>query len=231
MKSQDPIIPFLILYLTQPNSKFYISKLIAGSTKPQLEPFKDSSLDLGPQTILGETMNFSLKNLVVQGLSNVQVVKNGGKPEITVNGNNVTFTAKIPNTEAPPTNIPKVLTLVTSLNVTPKNTPAFGGNLTVTVKTANLIGSFDATSVDGTPQKAEISFDKLQISASASSSNINIDLEMNSPFTSFIESILSQEAIINRIMSGVNATVNQPNVLGALSNYATITAREALKNM
>lgn len=231
MKANDQIIPILIKLLTEPASDFYLSKIITGSKNPTVEPFKTSSLNLGSQTIIGETMNFSLENIDIQGFSNIQVVKKGGKPEISVNGNEVTFTAVTPNTEAPPPNIPRELTLTTRIKITPQDTPAFGGNLTIKVKTATIIGKFATSSVDGTTQTAIINFNSLQVNTATNGSNIDIDLQMSSPFTSFIESILKQPVILNQIISGINSTINHSNVLNAISQYATTAARNALGNI
>lgn len=229
--AQDIYAQLLILYLTSPKSDFYLSKLISGSVNPTLEPFEASFLDLGTQLILGEKMDFSLLNLKVIGVSNVQVEKKGGNPIINVNGENVAFTAITPNTEAPPSNVPSELTMICTVKVTPVDTPSFSGGLTVTVKTATIGGEFNVISKQDTVATVGINFSKLLIDAQADSSNIKIDLKMDSPYVAFIESILSQSNVLSKIVSVIGSKVNEPDVLKAISGYATLAARKALKNL
>lgn len=226
--SSNPFVDLLILYLTTPSSEFYISKLIGGSTNPTLEPFTAQEADLGSQTIAGITMALSLQNLVVSGISNVQVQKNGGVPVITVNGSDVTFTAQAPNTEAPPPNVPSALTLTAIVNIVPSSTPAFSGNLTVTINQSTLVGNFTATSNDGTPQQVEIDFTQLNYTAAANTSNMSVSLVMSNPLAPFITSLLNQPAVLQKIIGAVQGELSQQGILQSLSQFATQAARQVL---
>jgi hypothetical protein len=226
--SSNPFIDLLILYLTTPSSDFYLSKLIGGSKNPTLEPFTAAEVSLGTQTIAGISMALSLQNLIIQGISNVQVQKNNGVPVITVNGNNVSFAAQTPNTEAPPPNVPGALTLTALLNIVPSSTPPFSGYLTVTINQSTLLGNFTATSNDGTPQQVVVNFSQLTFNAAAAPSNMTVTLVMSNPLAPFINSILNQPAVLQKIISGVQGELSQANVLQALSQFATQAARTVL---
>jgi hypothetical protein len=224
----NPFAQLLILYLTTPSSDFYLSKLVKNATNPTIEPFSTSNIDLGSQTILGVTMALSLQNVVIQGLSSVQVAIQGGQPEVTVNGNDVHFVAQTPNTQAPPPGIPSQLTLTGVLLVVPSGTPQFSGNLTVTNQATTVTGDFTATSQDGTAQTVNISFSSITLGAAATTSNMSIQLKMDNPLSSFINSLLNQPPILQKIVSAVEGEVSQASVLSALSAYATQAARSAL---
>lgn len=221
----------LIIYLTTPPSDFYLSKIVRSSSNPTLEPFTASELSLGSQSVLGVSMALSLQNISIQGLSNVQIKKNNGKPVITVNGNDVNFVAEMPNTEAPPDNVPNQLTISAGLLVVPDGTPSFKGGLYITIKSSELTGNFTATSSDGTAGQVQVNYTSLAIGAVADKSNITITLTLDSAdsqMSPFISSILNQNAILSRIVSGVADALNQPNILQAISQYSTIAARNVL---
>lgn len=229
--ASNPFNQLLIAYLTTPSSDFYLSKLILGSTNPTLEPFKASKVDLGNQNILGTEIAITLTNLDVVGISNVQVEKKDAKPVITISGNDVTFIAQTPNTEAPPKNIPKEITLTSDLNLISNGVPPIVGTITIQIKTSTITGSFVATSSDGTPQTVNVDFTKLGLSATSDNQNIAININVNSPLSSFINSVFSQAIIQQKIITAIGSQINQPPVLQAISKYSTEAARKALGNM
>lgn len=229
--SSNPFNQLLIVFLTTPSSNFYLSKLILGSTNPTLEPFNISEIDLGKQNILGTNIAIALTKLHVTGISNIQVEKKGGKPVITINGNDVTFVAQTPNTEAPPKNIPKEIILKSDLNITSDGVPPIVGSITIQVKTSTITGDFTATSSDGTPKTVNVDFTKLGLSATSNNDNIAIKINLNSPFSSFITSIFNQSVIQQKIISAIGSQINQSSVLKAISKYSTEAARNALGNI
>ena len=115
--SQDPVVSLIITFLTTPATDFYLPKMLAKSKDPSLEPYTTSSIDLGSQNIMGLNMKLALKNVGITGITNVQIKKIGGKPDIQVVGEQVTFTAVRPNTEAPPPGVPTVITFNSDFEV------------------------------------------------------------------------------------------------------------------
>lgn len=226
--SEDPIIKLLIVFLTTPSSNFYIAKLIQQSKSPVLEPLQAANINLGSQNILGVSIALDLQNVNVAGLANIQIAESDGKPQIQVNGSDVKFTAEHPNTQAPPTGVPKRLTLQSNFIATPASSPKISGSATITVNEFSLEGEFSATSSDGSADKVNIDFKRLQIDAAASANNITIDLKLNSTFAPFINQILKQAGVLSRIIEGVQQTLNSANVLSSISQAATQAARTAL---
>lgn len=224
----NPFAQLLILYLTTPSSDFYLSKLVKNSQNPTVEPFNAGTISLGSQTILGVSMALSLQNVVIQGLSNVQVAVQDGQPEVTVNGDAVHFVAQTPNTQAPPPGVPSQIVLTGVLQVVPVGTDPFSGNLTVTINSTTVTGDFTATSTDGTPATVNITFTAVNLSAAATTTNMSVQLQMSNPLSTFINTVLNQPAILQKIVTAVQGQVNQPPVLSALSTYATQAARQAL---
>lgn len=227
--SEDPVVKLLIVFLTTPSSNFYLSKLIGQSTSPKLEPLAAGNIALGTQDIMGVGFDMSLSNVVITGLSSIQVAKSGGAPAISINGDMVSFTAEHPNTEAPPPGVPPLLTLTGDFLASAAGTN-LQGTFEVTVADLTIDGVFRATSSNGQPSGVNVDFQSLALSVPATTDNVKITLGLNSSFTLFINKLLNSPAIISKIMTAVKGELNTPSILNGLSQAATQGARAALAN-
>jgi hypothetical protein len=216
----------LVIYLTTPSTDFYLSKLLGNASNPRLEPLTIPYIDLGKKTIMGESLRFELKNLVVNGLSNVEVSKNNDVPKVIVNGNLVDFSAQLPNKEAPPAGISSSLTISAQLVIT-DDSPMYG-TITIVINSSALTGTFKATSSDGSVQKCEVVFSKFNVSADTGAGNFKITVNLNDPLSGFISAVLNQPGLVSQMVGSVNAQINQPPILKSLSDYATTAARTSL---
>ncbi|VAW70653.1 hypothetical protein MNBD_GAMMA09-3632 [hydrothermal vent metagenome] len=228
--SDDPLIELLILYLTTPSSNFYLSKLIQQSSSPVLEPLSIDNISLGNQSILGVKLSLKLQNAEVAGLSSIQIKETAGKPDIQVNGNRVTFEAQHPNTQSPPIGVPPILTINSGFIVTPESGPEITGTIVITVNAFSIQGVFSAASSDGHADKVIIDFKSLDMNTQATPDNININLKIHSAFSSFINQILKQPPILEKIVDGIKNKLNAENVLSSISQQATKAARSALSS-
>jgi hypothetical protein len=70
---QDPVVALLIALLTTPGSDFYLSTLLGSSTNPKLEPYQTSSLDLGSQSLPVGSIDITLTDVSIAGISNCQI--------------------------------------------------------------------------------------------------------------------------------------------------------------
>ena len=233
--AQDPVVGLVVTFLTIPATDFYLPKLLAQSTDPNLEPYTSSSIDLGSHSVMGMNMAFSLKDATITGITNVQIKKNGGKPDIQIAGNQVTFTATRPNTEAPPAGVPTEITINSGFEVVVpapnSKSQTLTGSAVVTVKDADILGVFDATSEDGSPSKAVITFRSLEIDGPATPENINIIVQLDSAFEAFINQVGNSPQVLEKIANNINSQLRSISVLNALSKAGTDAARAAVKQM
>ncbi|GAB5447536.1 hypothetical protein [Gymnodinialimonas sp.] len=225
--AEDPVVKLLIVFLTTPSSNFYLSKLLGQSTSPKLEPLAAGNISLGSQPVAGIPFDMSLSNVVITGLSSIQVAKSGGAPEISVSGSRVAFTAEHPNTEAPPPGVPSQLTLEGNFKASGAGTK-LDGTFKVTVADLTIKGAFDATSSNGQASGVVVDFKSLDLNVPATTQNVKITLGLNSNFTAFINEILNTPDIIAQIMGAVKSELSSPTILSGLSQAATQGARSAL---
>lgn len=225
-QNQDPIVTLLIIYLTTPQTDLYLPKLIGGSSSPRLDPLVLSDIDLGSQNVLGLSMGMRLTNVVVTGLSNCQIPKTDGTPQVEVNGNAVTFDAVLPNTEAPPPNIPTVVGINAGFALQLPGGTSTTGSVAVQVKTSTLHGCFTATSDDGTAEKANLAFSTLGLRAELGA-NIVTQVQMDTSFLAIINSVCNKPNIQQMMLDKINSALADPGHLQALSQQATAAARSA----
>lgn len=223
----------LIVYLTTPASDFYLSKMLAKSKDPSLEPFQASDVDAGSLDFFGQTIDVKLKNLSIAGLTNIQIEKDSdGKPNITINGDQVVFVADRPNTEAPPAGVPTKLTATGEIVIVAGGEDSPAVPVTITVDTGQLTGTFDATGDPSTPDSVNIKFTALSITTEANSSNIVVDLsKLNSVFKPQVEELLQKPSTLTDLVQKLNDQVNTSSVLSAVSTAGTQAAQQALKSV
>ncbi|WP_263081075.1 hypothetical protein [Endozoicomonas sp. Mp262] len=221
----------LIVYLTTPASDFYLSKMLAKSKDPSLEPFNASNVDAGSIDFYGQTIDVKLQDLSIAGLTNIQIEKKDGKPRIDINGDLVTFIANRPNTEAPPQGIPEKLIASGQLLIVAggENSPLVP--VTITVNTGQLTGTFSATGEPTQPDSVNIKFTNLTITTDATPENIVVDLsQLDSVFKPQIEELLKKPETLADLVGKLNDQVGTSSVLDAVSNAGTQAAQQALKS-
>lgn len=228
----NQLAQLLILYLTTPQTDFYLSKIIKKSKDPTLEPYDITQLNVGSPSILGQPIDIAFKSVNIQGLSNIQIAKKDGKPDIQVAGDVVTFHAVRPNTEAPPAGVPTALTVNAQLELTANQQPSPLVPVVVTIDHGKLNGVFSATGDAAKADSVEITFTSASVTARESPDNIHFDL---SHFESFlrpqVESYLKQKSTLKTLVDKMNAELAKPSVLASLSKSGTEAARGALKQM
>ena len=223
----------LIVYLTTPASDFYLSKMLAKSKDPSLEPFKASDVNAGSLDFFGQTIGIRLTNLSIAGLTNIQIEKDsGGKANITINGEQVTFVADRPNTEAPPVGVPSKLTATGEIIIVAGGEDSPAVPVTITVNTGQLTGTFDATGDPTNPGSVNIQFTSLGISTEADASNIVVDLsKLDSVFKPQVEELLQKPSTLADLVEKLNDQVNASSVLAAVSTAGTQAAQQALNSV
>lgn len=223
----------LIVYLTTPASDFYLSKMLAKSEDPSLEPFTAQDVDAGSFEFFGQDISVTLKSLSIAGLTNLQIEKNAeGQPNITVNGDNVTFVADRPNTEAPPTGVPTNLVATGDLVIVAGGEDSPPVPVTITVSTGQLTGTFTATGDPTTPDTVGIAFTQLSITTEATASNIVVDLsKLDSAFKPQVEELMQKSSTLEDLISKLNEQINASSVLTAVSSAATNAAQSALSSL
>ncbi|MCY4045397.1 MAG: hypothetical protein OXE99_09975 [Cellvibrionales bacterium] len=221
----------LIIYLTTPASDFYLSKMLAKSTDPSLEPFTADTIDAGSFEFFGQSIDVSLTQLSIAGITNIQIEKNNGAPNIQVDGDQVTFVAERPNTEAPPANVPTDLVATGLLEITASGSESPAVPVTVTVKTGELTGVFNAIGDPMTPSSVAIDFTKLTLTTEATSSNIVVDLsQLDSVFKPQVDNLLKQPSTLASLVEKINEQINAQSVLTSVSGGATTAAQGALQS-
>jgi hypothetical protein len=223
----------LIVYLTMPESDFYLSKMLAKSTNPSLEPFQATNVDVASLSFFGQTIDIKLQDFSIAGLTNIQIEQESGKPKIEINGDTVTFVATLPNTEAPPVGVPTKLTAQGNLLIVAGGEASPLVPITITVNSGQLKGSFSATGDPSQPNSVNITFTKLDITTEATSSNIVVDLsQLNSMFKPQVEELLKKSPTLQNLVQELNRQVNDApsSVLASVSSAATQAAQQALKS-
>ncbi|WP_424101155.1 hypothetical protein [Moorena producens] len=221
----------LILYLTMPASDFYLSKMLAKSTNPSLEPFKADKVDVASLSFFGQTIDIKLQDFSIAGLTNIQIEKENGQPKIEISGDTVTFVATLPNTEAPPAGVPTKLTAQGNLLMIAGGEASPLVPITITVTSGQLQGTFTATGDPSQSNTVSITFTNLDITTEATSSNIVVDLsQLDSIFKPQVEELLQKPSTLEDLVKELNKQVNQQSVLAAVSSAGTQAAQDALKS-
>lgn len=222
----------LVLYLTTPATDFYVTKIIQKSSNPTLEPFNTNNIDLGSFSVMGSALSVSLESLSIRGLSNIQIAKENSKPKITINGDQITFYAVRPNTEAPPTGIPPNLIINTQIKITSDGDASPLVPIVITVLNGNLVGVFNASGDASIPDTVRIKFTIATVQADATPANITFDLSQLDSFTKpMIEGYLNQTSTLTMLIQKLNGELASQSVLNSLSQGATQAAQSTLQSI
>ncbi|MDJ0676706.1 MAG: hypothetical protein QNJ36_15230 [Calothrix sp. MO_167.B42] len=221
----------LIVYLTVPASDFYLTKMLAKSTNPSLEPFKAGKVDVGSLSFFGQKINIKLQDFSIAGLTNIQIEKENGQPKVEISGDTVTFVATFPNTEASPANVPTKLTAQGNLLIIAGGEASPLVPIKIMVNGGQLKGTFSATGNPKQIDSVNIKFTNLNMTTETNSSNIVMDLsQLDSMFKPQVEEILKKPSTLEDLVQNLNQQVNEQSVLAAVSSAGTQSAQQALKD-
>lgn len=228
------LVALLENLLLTPTSDFYLSKVLHDPGQGGADPLHVDAVDLGTVSVAGIPMAISLTDLTVKGLSNVQVILTDGKPDIQVDGNTVTFGAKLPNTQSGytrPADVPEKLEMNGTLNVTINGTGMPPGTVAVTMASINpLRGVFEATEDQGGKlDTARITFRSVSVTAEETPADITITVNVDTAFCATINEVLNHKTYYAEIFDQLNARLAE--AMDGLSSTATEAARKALSNM
>lgn len=231
----NPLVTFLENYLLTPTSDFYLSKILHDPNGKSLDYFSTNEINLGVFPVEGVAIGATIKNLLIKGLSNTQVIISGNTPDITVVGNQVTFHAKLPNTQQGyirPPDVPDKIEMQGELDVSIAGTPMPPGSIFVTVNAIeNITGVFTADEQEvNDPSTAQVTFTQTSVEIEEDSSNINIAVNIESGFASTLNQVLNTPNVYSTIITQLNDELAKPDILAKLSAVATNCARAALKN-
>ena len=226
--SDNQLVALLENLLLTPSSDFYISTILHNPNGTAADPLHAKSVDLGTigEKDLGLKVGIVLKDLVVKGLSNAQVKFDGRTPEITVDGNLVTFHAKVPNNQpgyTRPADVPDRIEMSGGLDVTIEGQAMPPGTIQITVNSvADVKSTFEATLEKPNDLKtANIDIKSIEIAPGTQQGNIVFKLDLNTGFLESINDILNQSDTQDASVSEVNKQMNQPAELAPLSKAAT----------
>jgi len=228
----NPLIDMIENILLTPSSDFYIATILHDPNGGALDPRTIDSVDLGTISLEGVQIGIVIRNLVVRGLSNVQVAFDSeGNPEISVDGDSVTFHAVLPNQQAGytrPPDVPAVAAAHGDLDVTIAGQPMPPGTILLTISAVqDLKGVFTATEGAGGLSTVEITFTALSVGLDLAAGVMKITVDLATVFKETINHILNQPDMQASFLEKVNAQISSPDVLASLSQVAT-KARAAL---
>lgn len=223
------ICEILVNYLITPGSEFYLSTILYDPDGGSLDPLTISSIDLGTFTVEGVPIGISLSAVTVAGLSNVQVIMNGGQPDVTIDGSTVTFNATLPNQQTGyqrPAGVPATLQMNGTLNVTIGGEIMPPGTITAAVDTISDVKAVWTLTDEN--KLITITFSSAGVTADETTSNMDITVVIQSVFAPTINQILNTPDVYDKILQQLNDQLAQPGVLEQLSQTATTAARKAL---
>lgn len=232
--SDNQLVQILQNMLFTPASDFYIAKLLHSSEQDSLDPCNIKEIDLGSFDIMGVPFEIVVKNLHVKGLSNTQIrFDQQGKPEVVVEGNTVSFTAKQPNTQVGyerPSDVPAQVEALGELHITIADSPIPAGSLNITIKSTDAIrGVFTAQEeIEGQLDSAKITFLALSLHPLVSGDTIEVVAELETVFLKVINEILNRESSKQALLDEMNTFLASAQTLASLSQQATEHARLAL---
>jgi hypothetical protein len=205
--------------LLTPSSDFYIANILHDPAGNALDPRTIDSLDLGTIDVQGIPIGVTIRNLLVKGMSDVQVAFDGdGNPEISVDGNTVNFHAILPNREANG-----------ELDVTISGTAMPPGTIALTIAAIrDLTGIFDATEGSGGLSTVTVTFTGLTLDIDLAAGAMVIVVKLPTVFNDTINRVLNQPDTQAKFLAQVNDKLSSPDILSGLSQVATAQARAAL---
>lgn len=235
--SDNQLVEILQNMLFTPASDFYISKLLHGPEQESLDPCNVAMIDLGSFDVMGIPFEVVIKNFNVKGLSNTQIRFNQqGKPEVVVDGNKVSFTAKQPNTQAGyqrPPDVPAQVKALGELHINIGGSQMPPGTLAVTIKATDALrGVFTGQEeIEGQLDSVSITFSALSLHPAVSDDTIEVVAELDTAFLTVINEILNRESTKQVLLDEVNAFLASAQTLASLSQKATTQARLALADV
>jgi len=220
-----------------PDSDFYLPKMICGFTSPQLEPYQIERISLGNQNYEGiEFQDAQFLQCLVTGFSNNQapvdqmsmapiaidarlsVSTLAPPPQVTVSGGE---TRQVP--DAPLTMAGRF-----SMSAQDLDGPIDGG-FTVKFRRSNLVTTVDLSGdeLDDSGRglrSLKINFQKLQLEAPLSEASI--ELHVDSEFGDIINQVLNKDEIKSKAVQSINNQAVQS--LGEISRTATENVSKTL---
>ncbi|KQO12476.1 hypothetical protein [Sphingomonas sp. Leaf242] len=232
--SDNPLVDAIENILLVPSSDFYIAKILYSDSGNALDPRTVDSFTLGGLQVLGMTLDVTVRQFGIHGLSNVEVkTLPNGQPAVSVDGDAVTFDAQLPNTNPQyqrPADVPNQVQAGGALNVTINSAPMPPGTIAMTIDAVqSLSGTFTVTeAVDGDLNTLSVDFTNLTITPDLSNNNMTITVNLPTAFNGAINTVLNQPGNQQQLIEQVNAYVNRPDVLDQVSQIATQQAKAAL---
>lgn len=232
--SDNQLVLILQNLLLTPSSDFYLSTLFRSADQQSLDPRVIERIDFGIFDIMGVEFEIACTDFEVKGLSHTQVKFDAdNKPEIVVEGNQVTFFAKHPNNqfgyERPP-EVPAEIRGEGTLVISMAGEHLDEGRLNLTIKNVQTVhGVFScALEVEGELDTAQVSFSTVSFEPVLSKTNVVVDIELNSVFKDIINQVLNREKTLQLLVDELNIHLSTAQSLAALSQVATTCARQAL---
>ena len=231
--ADNPLIDMIENILLTPSSDFYVATILHDPAGNALDPRRIDSLDLGILDVQGIPIGIVIKNLLLKGMSNVQVAfGQDGNPKISVDGSTVTFHAILPNQQpgyTRPADVPPQVEANGDLDVTISGKAMPPGTISLTIrKVRDLTGVFDATEGAGGISTVEIKFTRLAFDLDLAGGAMTIQVKLKTVFNETINRILNQPDTQATILQKVNEKISSPDILSGLSDVATTQARRAL---
>lgn len=234
--SNNQLVDILKNMLLTPASDFYVSKLLHSPDQSSLDPCNIAEIDLGTFYVIGVPFEMVVKNLHVKGLSNTQIRFNQqGYPDIVVDANKVSFTAKQPNTQEGyerPSDVPAQVQALGELHINIDGSQMPVGSLNITIKATDQIrGVFTAQEeIEGQLDSAEITFLVLSLHPEVSGETIEVIADLETAFLKVINEILNRESSKQSLLGEMNNYLASAATLASLSHKATEQARLALSD-
>ncbi len=226
--SNNALTNLLVIYLTTPETDFYLSKMI-GQNK-DLNPLKTSQeINIGTFEFFNQKITPILHGVNVKGLDNIQIAKKDGKPDVEVSGGTVSFTAVRPNTGYPPKGATASLVVSTTLVLDAGGNASPPVAIKINVANGNLLGTFETSGDPSTPSSVGIKFTSLSVAAETTPKNIVVDLsQLKSVFRQSAEAFLKKESTLKTLVEQLNKELTKPEILASVSQAGTKAAQSSL---
>jgi hypothetical protein len=241
-KSMNEVLTFLENLLLTLSSQFYLATQIKeakfqykGKTVTLDPLIYADGFELGKWKIMGVALEITLSNVTIKGLSNVSIIKDGKTPEISVDGNTVTFHAELPNRDkgyTRPADVPAQLEMSADFIATLDQQAMPKGTINATIKSIkDLTGVFASSwASEGEFSTLALSFSELAATIDETSDNMNIVVDIDTSFKPTINAMVNRPDTYKKIVDTLNAELQKPLILQAISNQTTLAARKALGN-